>query len=62
MLKFLKTNDNIQEQQILSCSLTNRPKPIGVADYNLITPKAELEKVVADEMALYEKEWLSDLD
>ena len=37
-------------------------KPIGVADYNLIIPKAELEKVVADEMALYEKERLPDLD
>lgn len=37
-------------------------KPIGVADYNLIIPKAELEKVVADEMALYEKERQSDSD
>ena len=62
MLKFLKTNDNIQKQQILSCSLTNRPKPIGVADYNLIIPKAELEKVVADEMALYKKGYRIQID
>ena len=35
-------------------------KPIGVADYHLLIPKAELQKVVADEIALYEKERITE--
>ena len=35
-------------------------KPIGVANYHLIIPKAELQKVVADEIALYEKEHITE--
>lgn len=31
-------------------------KPIGVADYQLILPKQELEKVVQDEIAIYERD------
>ena len=31
-------------------------KPIGVADYQLILPKQELEKVVKDEIAIYERD------
>ena len=33
-----------------------------MADYNLIIPKAELEKVVADEMALYKKGYRIQID
>lgn len=37
-------------------------KPIGVADYHLLIPKAELQKVVTDEIALYEKERITEGD
>ena len=29
-------------------------KPIGMADYQLIIPKEELQKVITDEIKLYE--------
>lgn len=37
-------------------ALEDMGKPIGVAEYQLILPKQELEKVVKDEIAIYERE------
>ena len=37
-------------------ALEDMGKPIGVADYQLILPKQELEKVVRDEIAIYERD------
>lgn len=37
-------------------ALEDMGKPIGVAEYQLILPKQELEKVVKDEIAIYERD------
>ena len=37
-------------------ALEDMGKPIGVAEYQLILPKQELEKVVRDEIAIYERD------
>ncbi len=37
-------------------ALEDMGKPISVAEYQLILPKQELEKVVKDEIAIYERD------
>lgn len=41
-------------------ALEDMGKPIGVADYQLIVPKKELEAIVKDEMKAFNNEQLSD--
>ena len=50
--------DNVE----VELALEGVTKPIGVADYQLIIPKKELQKIVADEISLYEKEKRDDTD
>jgi len=44
--------DNIE----VELALEDMGKPIGVADYQLIIPKDELQKVINDEIESYEKD------
>ena len=37
-------------------ALEGMSKPIGVADYQLLIPKEELQKVVTDEIEIYERD------
>ena len=43
-------------------ALEDMGKPIGVAEYQLILPKQELEKVVKDEIAIYERDQQQSLN
>ncbi|MBQ4442862.1 MAG: DUF1016 family protein, partial [Bacteroidales bacterium] len=43
-------------------ALEDMGKPIGVAEYQLILPKQELEKVVKDEIATYERDQQQSLN
>ena len=46
----------------MELALEGVTKPIGVADYQLIIPKKELQKIVADEISLYEREKRDETD
>ena len=47
--------DNVE----VELALENVRKPIGVAEYQLIIPKDELQKLLIEELQLYEKDVLS---